>query len=69
MEQRFNGVVKHVRPEDYKDCKDANELLQKYGVEAVQNAVKNAEPSPIKEIIDICDVRREDLSKMESIAS
>lgn len=69
MEQRFNGVVKHVRPEDYKDCKDANELLQKYGVEAVQNAVKNAEPSPIKEIIDICDVKREDLSKMESIAS
>lgn len=69
MEQRFNGVVKHVRPEDYKDCKDANELLQKYGVEAVQNAVKNAEPSPIKEIIDICDVRREDLSKMENIAS
>ena len=69
MEQRFNGVVKHVRPEDYKDCKDANELLQKYGVEAVQNAVKNAEPSPIKEIIDICDVRREDLSKMEKIGS
>ena len=69
MEQRFNGVVKHVRPEDYRDCKDANELLQKYGVEAVQNAVKNAEPSPIKEIIDICDVKREDLSKMESIAS
>jgi twinkle protein len=31
--------------------------------------VKNAEPSPIKEIIDICDVRREDLSKMENIAS
>lgn len=69
MEQRFNGVVKHVRPEDYKDCKDANELLQKYGVEAVQNAVKNAEPSPVKEIIDICDVRREDLSKMEKIVS
>lgn len=34
--------VKHVRPEDYKDCKDANELLLKYGRQAVVDAVSNA---------------------------
>ena len=30
LEQRFDGIVKHVREDDYLDCKDANELLQKH---------------------------------------
>lgn len=43
MRTRFrHGTIKHVRPEDYKDCKDANDLLRKYGAEAVQEAVRNA---------------------------
>lgn len=59
MEQRFHGTVKHVRPEDYRDCKDANELLQKYGPDAVKAAVNNAEPSPIREVISLDKVKRE----------
>ena len=35
MKQRFGGVIKHVRPEDYLDCKDANEILLKYGREQI----------------------------------
>ena len=65
MEQRFHGTVKHVRPEDYRDCKDANELLQKYGPEAVKAAVNNAEPSPIREVISLDMVKRENLADME----
>lgn len=67
MEQRFHGTVKHVLPEDYRDCKDANELLQKYGPDAVKAAVNNAEPSPIREVISLDRVKRENLSDMEHI--
>lgn len=42
MTGRFHGTVKHVRPDDYKDCKDANDLLRKYGPQAVIDAVENA---------------------------
>ena len=69
MEQRFAGTVKHVRPEDYKDCKDANELLQKYGPDAVKAAVNNAEPTPVKEVVSLDSVKREDLADMEHIWS
>ena len=69
MEQRFAGTVKHVRPEDYKDCKDANELLQKYGPDAVKAAVNNAQPSPIREVISLSKVRRANLADMEKISS
>ena len=31
MQKRFHGTVKHIREDDYKDCKDANEILQKCG--------------------------------------
>lgn len=60
MQRRFNhGRILHVRPEDYKDCKDANEILQKYGPEAVRQAVENAEPVISKRTIKMSDVRPE----------
>ena len=37
--ERFNGVVKYVHPDDYKGCKDANELLQKHGEMAVMSGL------------------------------
>ena len=69
MESRFHGTVKHVRPEDYKDCKDANDLLRRYGAGAVKTAVNNAEVSPIRELVSLDEVKRCDPSKMESIGS
>lgn len=56
MVRRFPCMMKHVRMEDYQGCKDANEILQKHGPEAVRNAVENAVPVPVKRIISLADV-------------
>lgn len=39
-----------------KDCKDANEILQKYGPEAVRHAVDNAVYVPVNRVIPLADV-------------
>lgn len=69
MENRFHGTVKHVRPEDYKDCKDANELLKRYGAGAVKSAINNAESSEIRELVSLDKVTRKKQEDMESIGS
>lgn len=58
MTQRFHGTVKYVRPEDYKECKDANEILQKHGKQAVVDAVVNAEVVKNDLILDLSDAPR-----------
>ena len=65
MTKRFHGMVYHVRPEDYKDCKDANELLQKYGKQAVADAVMNAVPVKDDHIELVSEVTRKPLSDIE----
>lgn len=67
MKSRFHGIVKHVREEDYQGCKDANELLQKYGKDAVRKAVENAVMVESEQIIRLADVERKDLSNMEVV--
>ena len=69
MRTRFHGVVKHVQPDDYLDCKDANELLMKYGRDAVVNAVANAVPIPNKRIKELIDVKRVDIASLEKIST
>lgn len=54
--KRFPCKIKHVRPEDYRGCKDANEILQKYGKDAVRNAVENAAYVPVNRVIALADV-------------
>ena len=56
IKRRFKQNIKHVRYEDYKDCKDANAILQKYGKEQISVCVKNAQAEPIKHIRDISEV-------------
>jgi archaellum biogenesis ATPase FlaH len=65
MATRFNGLVKHVRLEDYKDCKDANDILRKYGKEQVRKCIDNAVPMEVKEIKDITEVKKVKLSDLE----
>lgn len=65
MNTRFNGLVKHVRLEDYKDCKDANDILRKYGKDQVKACIDNAVPMEVKEIKDILEVKRVNLSDLE----
>ena len=69
MKPRFHGTVKHVRPEDYRGCKDANELLQKYGTEAVRQAVDQAVvvEDPLSK--DLSEVARKDVMKMEHFST
>lgn len=61
LTKRFPGKVRHVQFDDYQDCKDANELLLKYGREAVRKAIGNAIELPVKQVKELADVKRRDL--------
>ena len=69
MVKRFHGAVKHVRIEDYKDCKDANELLVKYGKQAVVSAVENAERVGNKRIKKLSEVKPRNMEQMTAIST
>lgn len=57
IQRRFPNRIKHVREQDYKGCKDANELLQKHGAEAVRQAVENAVMVPVKRVVPLAEVQ------------
>lgn len=44
---------------DFKDCKDANEYLIKYGKEALKNTIKEAKEIPIDGVSSVCDWEKE----------
>lgn len=67
MVKRFPCKIKQVQPKDYKDCKDANELLLKYGQEAVANAVKNAKELPINRVIPLAEVKDVNIYKLDKL--
>lgn len=67
MRRRFRGIVKAVRQQDYKGCKDANEILKKYGRDAVRQAVERAEVIPIQQVKQLSDVRVVDLFSLPKI--
>lgn len=67
MQEKFNGTVKHVRPEDYKDCKDANEILRKHGKQAIRDAIQNAVIVQNPMIIKMSSVKRKSMAEMENI--
>ena len=48
--------VFHVREEDYLDCKDANDILRKYGKDQIAKCINNAIPIPVEKLIDIYDI-------------
>lgn len=60
MSGRFHGTVKHVREEDYLGCKDANDILRKYGAEAIRTAIANAIPIDNPRIKQLSSVKRKD---------
>ena len=69
MKERFHGIVKHVRPEDYKDCKDANEILRKYGKQAIVDAVTRAVPVTDERFKKLSEVQRKDLTQVPMMSS
>lgn len=56
IKRRFKQAVKHVRYDDYKDCKDANDILRKYGKDQIRVCIDNAEDEPIAHIRDLSEV-------------
>ena len=69
LRKRFPEKLKVVKVEDYQGCKDANELLQKYGKSAIKKAVKNAEAAPIKHIKEMADVEAVDIESIPAIST
>lgn len=67
MKQRFGGQIRHVREEDYLDCKDANDILRKYGKGQIQKCIQKAILVPVKDVTDLADVEDVDISKMEKL--
>lgn len=65
--QRWKSKVWCVRPEDYLDCKDANDILRKYGPEQVRHCIDNAMQPPIPQVVSLADVEDVDVSKMEKL--
>lgn len=69
MRKRFRGTVKAVQQQDYKGCKDANELLCKYGKDAVRKAVEQAKTVLIDRVIEIADIKAVDLFSLPKIST
>lgn len=67
LSRRLKITVKHVREGDYKDCKDANEILKKYGKEQVRACVENAVILPMKQLIQLSDVQDVDIFKIPKL--
>lgn len=67
LSSRLKCTVKHVREEDYKDCKDANEILQKHGAGWVRECVENAVIVPIGGVIGLADVEDVDIFRLPKL--
>lgn len=67
LSKRLKTKVKCVREEDYLHEKDANDILLKYGKEAVVKAVENAEIVPIKYVKRLSDVKAVNLMNLPKI--
>lgn len=67
LSKRFPHKVRVVNPEDYKGCKDANEILRNYGSQALIDAVVSAKEVPNKQIKSLADVEAVDILNSEAI--
>lgn len=67
MVDRFGYKVWHVRETDYLDCKDANDILRKYGIEQIKKCIQNAENTPISKTIKLSQVERVNISAIEKL--
>lgn len=67
LKSRLKVLIKHVREEDYIDCKDANEILQKYGEDQIKKCIDNAVAVPISSVVELADVEDVDIFKLEKL--
>jgi len=62
-----NRIIKAVQPEDYRGCKDANEILVKYGAGAIQDAIRNARPQMLDQVKALSEVKYENQQNDEQL--
>lgn len=67
LSRRIRCKLLVVRQEDYLGEKDANAILQKYGPEAVRQAVENAQVLPVNHVVRLADVESVNLNDLERI--
>lgn len=67
LQTRVNQRVKVVRVVDYLGEKDANDILRKYGKDAIIKAIENAEVPRLKNIKKLSDVKSVDLMDMPKV--
>lgn len=67
LADRLKYKVWHVRVEDYKDCKDANEILQKYGPAQIRACICDAEQLPINKAIPLNKVENVNPFELEKL--
>lgn len=67
FKSRFKKTIKHIKETDYKDCKDANDILLKYGKDYLRNIIENAVVVANKHIKKVSDVTNIDLFGLEKL--
>lgn len=60
-------TVKAVRTEDYLGEKDANDILRRYGTNAIVTAIINAEVPKLENVKDLSTVRSVDMASLDKI--
>lgn len=67
LQARVNQKIKVVRVVDYLGEKDANDILRRYGKEAIIKAVENAEVPKIKNVKKLSEVKSVNLMDMPKV--
>ena len=67
LQKRLPNPVKSVQMQDYLGEKDANDILRKYGPDAVRKAVDNAKAPPVSCVKELADVEAVDIYKLPRI--
>lgn len=67
LKNRLKNNIKHVRKEDYGECKDANEILIKHGAAQVRKCIENAVALPVKRLVPMSQVKRTDIFKIPKL--
>lgn len=67
LQARVSKKIRVVQEADYLGEKDANDILRKYGKDAIRHAVENAVIPKLKNIKDLSEVRAVDLEQLPKI--
>lgn len=67
LRRRLPNRVLAVQEADYLGEKDANDILRKYGPEAVRRAVENAKAPPVSRVKELADVQAVDIYSLPRI--